>query len=102
MKNDYNLFRECWLGQRPTARHGECDRMEGQRLPGSSAAEMAPCFAPADLFFLLSREGPCPATVPEVMAYGLPGMGLAGSGLCCGSRFEWAWGVIVPYGDVRC
>jgi hypothetical protein len=76
--------------------------MEGQRLPGSSAAEMAPCFAPADLFFLLSREGPFPATVPEVMAYGLPGMGLAGSGLCCGSRFEWAWGVIVPYGDVRC
>jgi hypothetical protein len=80
MKNDSNA--SVGWGQRLTARHGECDRMERQRLPDSSAAEMAPCFAAADLFFVSSREGPFPTTIPEVTAYGLPDTGLAGSGLC--------------------
>jgi glycosyltransferase involved in cell wall biosynthesis len=61
--------------------------------------DMAPCFAAADLFFLSSREDPFPTTVLEAMAYGLPVVGLAGSGgveqqICEGV------GVIVPYGHV--
>jgi hypothetical protein len=69
-ENDCNGLRECWLG--------------GATPNGATrgmAAVMAPCFAAADLFFLSSREDPFPTTVPEIMAYGLPGMGFAGSGL---------------------
>jgi hypothetical protein len=58
MKNDSNA--SVGWGQRLTARHGECDRMERQRLPDSSAAEMAPCFAAADLFFVSPERARSP------------------------------------------
>jgi hypothetical protein len=88
MKNDSNVFRECWLGATPNrATRGMAVVWKDNVCRISSrcgAAVMGLCFAAADLFFLSSREDPFPTAVPKVMACGFRWKRLV-------VRFEWAW-----------